>query len=84
MNSKEWRKWLFWFSFAVATVIVYKTIDSVVEIFAWIKGFINLLMPFLMAMLAAYILYIPCRRIEESFKKSRIKPLKRHIFYMIY
>ena len=78
MNSKEWRKWLFWFSFAVATVIVYKTIDSVVEIFAWIKGFINLLMPFLMAMLAAYILYIPCRRIEESFKKTRIKPLKRH------
>ena len=28
MNSKEWRKWLFWFSFAVAVITVYKTIDN--------------------------------------------------------
>ena len=43
MNSKEWKKWLFWFSFAVATVVVYKTIDSFAEIFTWINDFLDLL-----------------------------------------
>jgi len=78
MNSKEWRKWLFWFSFAVATISVYKTIDSVAEIFAWVGGFIDLLMPFLMALLAAYILYIPCRGIESKLRKCKLSLIKNH------
>lgn len=78
MNSKEWKKWLFWFSFAVATVCVYKTIDSVAEIFAWIGGFIDLLMPFLMALLVAYILYIPCRRIESKLRKCKLNIIGKH------
>ena len=64
MNSKEWKKWLFWFSFAVATVIVYKTIDSAAEIVLGVQNFFNLIMPFFIAMLVAYILYIPCRGVE--------------------
>lgn len=78
MNSKEWKKWLFWFSFAVATVIVYKTIDSVTEIFAVIGNFFDLLMPFILAILFAYILYIPCRGVENTFKSIKFKPIKKH------
>ena len=37
MNSKEWKKWLFWFSFAVASIAVYKTVDSVSVIFNELK-----------------------------------------------
>lgn len=78
MNSKEWKKWLYWFSLAVTIVIVYKTIDSVTAIFTGIGNFLDLMMPFLMAILTAYILYIPCKAIEKAFEKSKLKILKKH------
>lgn len=78
MNNKEWKKWLFWFSFAVASIIVYKTIDSVSSIFIGIGNFLKLLMPFFMALLLAYILYMPCRGIEGIIDKSKFKFLKKH------
>lgn len=78
MNSKEWRKWLFWFSFAVAVITVYKTIDSVSAIFSWVGNLFNLLMPFFMAILVAYILYMPSRGIENGLNKTKSKFLKKH------
>lgn len=78
MNSKEWKKWLFWFTFAVACIAVYKTVDSVAEIFAVIGNFFGMLMPFLIALLIAYILYIPCRGVENAIKKVKFKPIKNH------
>ena len=53
MNSKEWKRWLFWFTFAVAAIVVYKTIDSVAEIFVAIGRFFDILKPFLMAFLVS-------------------------------
>lgn len=78
MNNKEWKKWLFWFSFAVATIAVYKTIDSVSEIFLGIGNFFNLIMPFIIALLIAYILYIPCKKIENFFKKLKVTFFQKH------
>ena len=78
MNSKEWKKWLFWFTFAVACIAVYKTVDSVTEIFAVISEFLSMLTPFLMAVLVAYILYIPCRGVENWLKSAKIKLIKNH------
>ena len=43
MNNKEWKKWLFWFTFAVSAIIVYKTIDSVSVIVTGIVNFFNLI-----------------------------------------
>lgn len=78
MNSKEWKRWLFWFSFAVAAIVVYKTIDSVAEIFVAIGKFFDILKPFLMAFLVAYILHIPCRGIERKLKTSKLKLISKH------
>ena len=78
MNSKEWKKWLFWFSFAVATIVVYKTIDSVGKIFSFFGNFFNILMPFLMAVLMAYILYIPCKSLEKIIEKCKFNFIKKH------
>ena len=78
MNSREWKKWLFWFSFAVAAIIVYKTIDSVTAIFSWVGNLFNLLMPFFMALLIAYILYMPSKKIENGIKKIKFKIFKNH------
>ena len=78
MNSKEWKKWLFWFTFAVACIAVYKTVDSVTEIFAVVGAFFKMLTPFLMAALIAYILYIPCRGVEKFLKERKLKLVKKH------
>lgn len=71
MKEKEWKKWLFWFSFVVATIIVYKTIDSVFELYEWLTGFIAILMPFILAVIFAYILYKPANQIEKWIKKVK-------------
>lgn len=78
MKEKEWKKWIFWFTFAVASIIVYKTIDSVSVIFEAISNLFELLMPFFMATLVAYMLYIPAKGIEETYKNSKIKFLGKH------
>lgn len=78
MNSKEWRKWLFWFSFAVAAIVVYKTIDSVGIILSFFGKFFKILMPFIMAILMAYILYIPCKSLEKLIQKSKPNFIKKH------
>lgn len=75
MKEKEWKKWVFWFSLVVACIVVYKTIDSVLEVVTWLQGFISLLMPFILAVIVAYILYKPSKKIE--LKLSKIKYINK-------
>ena len=72
-KTKNWTKWLYWFTFAVAVILVYKTVNSIAEIAEWVKNLLNILMPFGIGILIAYILYVPCRRIEKMIKKSKTK-----------
>ena len=71
MKEKEWKKWLFWFTLIVASIVVYKTIDSVIQVYVWLQGFISLLMPFIMAVIFAYILYKPAKAIETKLNKVK-------------
>lgn len=71
MKEKEWKKWLFWFSLIVASIVVYKTIDSVFQLVSWLQGFITLLMPFILAIILAYILYKPAKGIENKLKNVK-------------
>ena len=75
MNNKNniWTKWIYWFTFAVAVIAVYKTLDSFNDIIYWIKNLISIIFPFIMGVLVAYILYIPCSKIEKIYKKSKSK-----------
>lgn len=73
-NKNIWTKWLYWFTFAVAIIIVYKTLDSFSEIGIWFKNFLNVIMPFVIGIIIAYILYIPARKIENLL--LRIKKIK--------
>jgi predicted PurR-regulated permease PerM len=77
-NNKDWKKWIFWFSLVVAAIIVYKLLDNFTEIISAIGGFLGLLKPFLVAVILAYLLYIPCRKIEDSFSNTKLKFLKKH------
>lgn len=72
MNNKgKLTKWLYWFLFAVAVILVYKTLDNFSAIGAWIKNLIDVLMPFIVGLLIAYLLYIPCRKLESFYRKTK-------------
>lgn len=70
-NKRKITKWLYWFLFAVAIILVYKTLDNFTAIGNWIKNLLNVLMPFIIGLLIAYLLYIPCRKIEGIYRKSK-------------
>lgn len=78
MEKKEniWGKWLYWFIFAVAIIAVYKTLDNFSDITDWIKGTFNVLMPFIIGILLAYLFYIPCKNLERVYKKAKWKWVK--------
>lgn len=78
MENKNWTKWLFWFSLAIAVVGVYKTLDNFGAITNTIKNFFGIISPFLVGLLIAYILYVPCRKVEETYKKvKKVKFINR-------
>lgn len=76
-NKKALTKWLYWFLFAVAVIAVYKTLDNFTDIINFIKGVCGVIMPFLIGIFIAYLLYIPCRKIENLFSKNKLKRLRK-------
>ncbi len=78
-EKRNWTKWLYWFTFAVAVIIVYKTLDNFTEIGNWIANFLTTIMPFIIGLIIAYILYIPERKIESILRKTKkLKIIRRN------
>lgn len=73
-NRGKLTKWLYWFLFAVAIILIYKTLDNFSAIGNWIKNLLDVLTPFIIGLLIAYLLYIPCKKMEILY--SRTKKLK--------
>lgn len=73
----EWKRWLFWFVFAVAIILVYKVLDNLGDITMWLKNLLAVMMPFIMALLIAYLFYLPCRKVESIIAKSKSKFLRK-------
>lgn len=71
-SKKNWTQWIYWFTFAVAVIAVYKTLDNFTDIMNWIKQLISIIMPFLMGILVAYLFYIPSRKFESLYKKIKM------------
>lgn len=71
-SFKNGAKWIYWFTLIVAIVIVYKVLDNFTGIGEWLSNLIKVIRPFLMAILVAYLLYIPCRKIEGVYRKSKL------------
>ena len=77
-NKGNISKWLYWFSLALAVIGVYKFVDNFTEIGVFVTNLFGILMPFLIGILIAYILYIPCKKIEDCYKKTKFKFLDKH------
>lgn len=71
-SFKNGAKWIYWFTLIVAIVIVYKVLDNFTGIGEWLSNLIKVIKPLLMAILVAYLLYIPCRKIEGVYRKSKL------------
>ena len=65
-------KWFYWFTLLAAIVIVYKILDNFTGIGEWVAELIKVIKPFLMAILLAYLLYIPARKIETLYRKNKV------------
>ena len=65
-------KWIYWFTFAVAVIAIYKILDSLQGISNFIGEFIKILMPFIIAIIIAYLFYIPSSKLEKCIRKSKI------------
>ena len=73
MKEKNWKKWGFWFSLAVAVIIVFNLLSNFSYVAGWIKYLFVILMRFIVGILIAYLLYMPCRSVETLYKKSNPK-----------
>ena len=70
-------EWINWFTLAVAVIIVYKFLNDFASISQFLTNLIGILMPFIMGGLIALILHTPCKRIEECYKKTKSKVLRK-------
>lgn len=73
MKDKSWRKHAAWFFLGILLILFYKTVDGLSSAVSWINGLIDLLMPFFIGALIAYLLYIPSKKVEDLFRKIKIK-----------
>ena len=74
--KKNCSKWMYWFILAVAIILVYKFFDNFTAIGTAVRNFCDIIAPFLLGALIAYLLYLPEIKIEKSLEKNKI--LKKH------
>lgn len=71
------KKWFYWFLLGLALILIYKALDNFTYVTDAIGQFLNLLAPFLVGVLIAYLLYIPCQKIENAYMKSKSRFIKK-------
>ncbi len=75
---KELKRYLGIFLLGAALIVVYKTFDNFGAILDWGKTLLGLLTPFVIGGCIAYVLCIPCRKIEELCMKTKSPFLQTH------
>ena len=75
--KNHWKKWVYWFLLGLAIIIAYKAFDNFGNIIDSIGKFLGIISPFFVGIFIAYLLYMPCRKIEEAYKKSKNKFIKK-------
>ncbi len=71
--KQGWKKRISWLIIALIVVFVYKMLDNFNSIQEWFGTLFRILSPFFVGLLISYILLIPCRKIENIYRKSKLK-----------
>lgn len=75
--KQGWKKRLSWLLIALTVVIVYKMLDNFSNVQQWFATFFRILKPFFAGLLISYILFMPCKKIENTLTKSKLKFVKK-------
>ena len=70
--KSHWKKWMYWFVLGISMIITYKALDNFNNIADSLGKFFGIISPFFAGIFIAYLLYMPCRKIESIYKKSKI------------
>lgn len=74
----KWGKWMYWFTFSLAVILIYKTLDNFNEIGLWFSKFFGIIAPFLGGILISYLLYMPVKKFENIYGKvKKIKVIQK-------
>ena len=89
MQEKQHKPKLFkYLSLGIILIVIYKLLDNFTSVQLWFNNLLSILMPFIMAGLVAYILYIPCKAIEKTFletdKKFLVKRARGLSIFIVY
>lgn len=74
----EFKKYAGLFVLGVALIAVYKTFDNFGILLDGLKYIFSLLTPFFIGGITAYILYIPCKKLEALYRKTGIQFIDKH------
>ena len=75
--KQGWKKRISWLLIALTVVIVYKMLDNFSNVTEWFGTFFRILKPFFAGLLISYILFMPCKKIENALTKSKLKFVKK-------
>ena len=71
------KRWLYWFLLGLGLIMVFKFFDNIDGLADIISNFFSVIAPFIGALIMAYILYLPCSKIEKYIiKLSQIKAVE--------
>lgn len=69
-EKKPIKKWMYWFTLGLSLLVVYKVLNDIGSIFNIFGEFLSVIAPFMIGAFIAYLLYLPCRKIEKALENS--------------
>ena len=76
-KKEKIKRWSYWFLLGLALIVVYMCFNNFTAVTGVIGNFLNIVAPFFVGIFIAYILYMPCRKFESLFRRSKLKLLKK-------
>lgn len=72
------KKWLYFLALGTALIIIYKLLDNFNGVVGAIGNFFNIISPLFAGIFISYLLYMPCKKIEKTFMKSKKKTIRKN------
>lgn len=76
-NYEKYMKWIVAFVFGAALIAVYKTFDNIQNVLQFLGDIISACMPFIIGFFIAYVLDLPCRKLEKAYKNIKFTAVNK-------
>lgn len=75
---EQYTKWIIIFVVGTALITVYKTFDNLQNIFSFFGRIFSILTPFIIGFIIAYVLNLPCKKLEKLYSGAKIPSVRKH------